>query len=86
MHTQRLLQDAPMMQLLGAALKNFERQGVICEITSPNSVSFSSTLPQAQVQEIFDGSSVPMKPLFDSAAVQGCRGSAVVQGIMRADE
>jgi len=71
--------------MLSAAIQLFEDQGVICEITSPTSVSFSSTLPSERVKEIFEASSVPMKPSFEDAQ-SGCRGTAVVQGIPRADE
>ena len=85
MHTNRGVHESSMIQMLSAALKLFQDQGVICEITSPNSISFSSTLPQSRVKEIFEASSVPMIPSF-SEAQQGCRGTAAVQGIARADE
>lgn len=85
MLTEKLLHDSSMYQILTIATEHLERQGIICDVTSPKSVSFSSTLPEREVKEIFEGSSVPMKPSFEQAA-RGCRGTAVVQGIPRADE
>ena len=77
--------ESSMIQMLSSAIKLFQDQGVICEISSPSSVNFSSTLPKERVKEIFEASSVPMQPSFESAE-QGCRGTATVQGIPRADE
>ena len=85
MLSNRGLHAASMTQMLLAAIKLFEDQGVICEVTSPTSVSFSSTLPKARVKEIFEASSVPMKPSF-SESEQGSYGTANVQGVPRADE
>lgn len=85
MLTQKLLHSSKMLNMLAAVVTYFEDMGVICEITSPTRLSFSSTLPKARVREIFEGSSVPLIPLFEDVG-QGARGSAEVQGIPRADE
>ena len=85
MVSNRFLHDDSMTQMLQVATGVLQDQGIICEITSPTSVSFSSTLPQSRVKEIFESSSVPMKPSFNSAE-NGCRGTAIVLGVSRADE
>lgn len=77
--------ESRLTGMLQAAIPFFEDQGVICEITSPTSISFSSTLPKSRVRDIFEASSVPIKPSFADAE-SGCRGDAVVQGVPRADE
>ena len=85
MVSNRFLHDSSMTQMLRVATGVLQDQGIICEITSPTSVSFSSTLPERRVKEIFEGSSPLMKPSFNSAE-NGCRGTAVVLGVLRADE
>ena len=85
MLTQKLLHSSNMLHMLVVVVRYFEDMGVICEITSPTTISFSSTLPKACVREVFEGSSVPFTPSFEDVE-QGARGSAEVQAIPRADE
>ena len=85
MISNRLLHETSMNQMLGVAIRLLSDQGVICEVKSSSSVSFKSTLPKVRVREIFDASSVPMKVTFDQVS-EGCGGTAIVQGVPRADE
>lgn len=81
----KMLHDSSMIQMLNVVVENFAAQGVIAEITSPSGLSFSSTLPQSTVREILQGCSIPLSFSFEQAQT-GCRGSAKVQGLQRADE
>ena len=85
MLTEKLLHDTNMIDMLNVVVENFRQQGVICEIASPSELSFSSTLPEASVREIVAGCSLPLALTFEQAQA-GCRGSAKVQGLARADE
>ena len=81
----KMLHDSSMTQMLNVVVDNFARQGVVCEIASPSKLSFSSTLPESTVREILAGCSLPLSVSFEQAQ-SGCRGSAEVQGLQRADE
>ena len=85
MVSNRLLHTSSMLQMLGQAISFFSDQGVICEVTSPSSMSFKSTLPKERVKEIFEASSIPIKPTFEETP-EGCMGTVIVQGVTRADE
>lgn len=83
----KLGHDASMTNMLGFVIDNFKQQGVVCEITSPTSFSFSSTLPSPRVREIFEGCSLPLKPTVQELeGTAGCHGSVEVIGLARADE
>ena len=87
MLTQKLMHDTAMTNMLSMVIDNFREQGVICEITSPSSFSFSSTLPPSRVAEVFEGCSLPLKPVIETVEnTAGCHGSAEVLGLLRADE
>ncbi|MXV76279.1 hypothetical protein F4Z99_18650 [Candidatus Poribacteria bacterium] len=87
MLTQKVLHDSQMMNMLNVVVENFKQQGVICEITSPTSFSFSSTLPSARVEDVFEGCSLPLKSTIQSLEeTAGCHGSVEVIGLARADE
>ena len=84
-YSSKLLHTNAMNQMLGVCIGLFKEQGVLCEIQSPTEISFESTLPRERVKEIFESSSVPLNPSFEEID-NGCRGTAKVLGVSRADE
>ena len=82
-----MLHDIQMLNMLSVVVQSFQEQGVVCEITSPKSLSFSSALSPARVKEVFQGCSLPLEPTIHILeATGGCHGSVEVLGLTRADE
>lgn len=87
MLTNKMMHDSQMLNMLSKVVESFQAQGVVCEITSPKSLSFSSTLPPARVKEVFEACSLPLKPTIQTLeSAAGCHGSVEVLGLTRADE